>query len=247
MNKKKNIVVYTAIFGGKDDIILPEFLPENADFVCFTDSDITSDVWDVRREKPISDDPVRSAKIYKVLPHKFLSEYEYSVWIDGNILLRGDVNKLIEKYLVDGVNLAIFDHMQHKKRWKKIFWIKNTEDCRDCVYDEAQYLLRMNKDGKYKDDPNLIVRQISKYKKDGYPKHNGLAVTMIILRRHNEPDVMKVMDDWWDEIKNNSRRDQLSFNYVAWKNNLNFVYMKGDSRRNKYFLHTRHKIDKYER
>ncbi|MFC1775250.1 glycosyltransferase domain-containing protein [Patescibacteria group bacterium] len=246
MNKQKKIVIYTAIFGGKDNITLPTYLPENADFVCFTDSDITSDIWDVRKEESVSDDPVRSAKIYKVLPHKFLPEYEYSVWIDGNILLRGDVNKLIEKYLSD-VNLAIFDHTQHKKRWKKIFWVKNTEDWRDCVYDEAEYLLELNEKGNYKDDPGLIEDQIRKYRNEGYPKHNGLAVTMIILRRHNEPDVIKTMEDWWKEIQGNSRRDQLSFNYTAWKNDLNFVYIKGDSRRNKYFLHTQHKTRKYEK
>ena len=50
------------------------------------------------------------------------------------------------------------------------------------------------------------------------------------------------MEDWWLEIKHNSRRDQLSFNYIAWKNNFNFKYLDGDSRKNKYFLQTgRHK------
>jgi hypothetical protein len=43
------------------------------------------------------------------------------------------------------------------------------------------------------------------------------------------------MEDWWTEIKYGSRRDQLSFNYVAWKNNLKFNYIEGDSRDNKYF------------
>ena len=94
-----NIVVYTAIFGGKDDLIDPEFIPENCDFVCFTDKDFKSDIWDVRKIESIFDDPVRNARMYKVLPHKYLSEYEYSVWIDGNMMVRGDVNKLIKKYL----------------------------------------------------------------------------------------------------------------------------------------------------
>ena len=43
------------------------------------------------------------------------------------------------------------------------------------------------------------------------------------------------MEDWWTEIKYGSKRDQLSFNYVAWKNSLNFNYMDGDSRNNEYF------------
>lgn len=237
MNK---IVIYTAIFGGKDNLIEPEFIPEGCDFVCFTDQDFKSDVWNVRKVKTEFNDPVRNARMYKVLPHKYLSEYEISIWIDGNLLLRGYVNELINKYLKD-YNLAIFDHNQHTKRWKKLFWVKNTEDCRDCVYEEARFLLRMNSEGKYKDDPELITKQVERYRREGYPEHNGLVVSMVILRKHNEKDVMQTMEAWWDEIQNGSRRDQLSFNYVAWKNKLDFVYMKGDSRRNKYFLHTQHK------
>lgn len=237
MNK---IVIYTAIFGGKDNLIEPEFVPEGCDFVCFTDSDLVSDVWEVRKVKSEFDDFVRNARMYKVLPHKYLPEYEISVWTDGNLLIKGDINKLVEKYLKD-VNLAIFDHNQHTKRWNKLFWVKNTEDCRDCIYDEAEYLLKIGKDGKYKDDPDLIKKQVEGYYKENYPEHNGLAVTMVILRKHNELDIIKTMEAWWKEIQNGSRRDQLSFNYVVWKNNLDFVYMKGDSRRNKYFLHQQHK------
>ena len=40
---------------------------------------------------------------------------------------------------------------------------------------------------------------------------------MVILRRHNEKDCIRVMEDWWTEIKYGSKRDQLSFNYVGGK------------------------------
>jgi len=241
MNKT---VIYTAIFGGKDNLIEPKYIPEGCDFVCFTDDEnLKSNIWQVKKVESTFDDPVRNARMYKVLPHKYLSEYKISVWVDGNLLVRGDVNELIRKYL-ENVNLAIFDHNQHTKRWKKLFWVKDKSDCRDCVYDEVEYLLKMEKEGKYKDDPELMKNQVEKYRKEGYPEHNGLAVTMVILRRHNELDIIKTMEDWWEEIKNGSRRDQLSFNYVVWKNKLDFVYMKRDSRRNKYFLHRKHKIRK---
>ena len=68
---------------------------------------------------------------------------------------------------------------------------------------------------------------------------------MAILRRHNSEDVRRAMEYWWNELKNNSRRDQLSFNYSAWKNKLDFIYIEGDSRDNKYFLHTPHKKKYY--
>jgi hypothetical protein len=65
---------------------------------------------------------------------------------------------------------------------------------------------------------------------------NGLITGMIILRRHNEPDSIQTMEDWWTEISYRSKRDQLSFNYCAWKNNLNLNYIPGDSRNNEYFI-----------
>ena len=30
---KKNVIIYTAIFGGYDSVTDPSFIPENADFV----------------------------------------------------------------------------------------------------------------------------------------------------------------------------------------------------------------------
>ena len=87
----------------------------------------------------------------------------------------------------------------------------------------------------YKDNPHVIKKQLDKYATLGYPAQNGLITGMVILRRHNEQDCIDTMEDWWTEIKYGSKRDQLSFNYVAWKNNLKFNYMEGDSRNNEYF------------
>ena len=92
--------------------------------------------------------------------------------------------------------------------------------------------------GNYKDNPILIKNQMEKYIKEQYPPNNSLAVTMQLLRRHNEKDCIKAMEQWWEEIKYGSKRDQLSFNYSLWKTNMSFNYFKGDSRNNKYFLNT---------
>jgi|YelNatPaOPRAMG01_1025707.scaffolds.fasta_scaffold06664_5 hypothetical protein len=226
-------VIYTAIFGDKDTLLEPRFIPPGCDFICFTDSDdFKSPVWQIRKGEPVSNDPVRNARFYKVMPHRFLSEYEYSVWVDGNILVRGDVNKLIEKYLAK-VNIACFNHAENKA------------DPRNSVYEEAEALVKMAARGKFKDDPEVIKKQMEAYKAAGFPDNNGLIVSMEMIRRHNEGDVIKSMEDWWNEIKNYSRRDQLSFNYIAWKNKLNFVYINGDSRDNEYFLWLPHKNKKY--
>ena len=87
----------------------------------------------------------------------------------------------------------------------------------------------------YKDNPNIIKQQMERYSMVGFPQNNGLITGMVILRRHNEKDCIETMEDWWTEIKYNSKRDQLSFNYCAWENGLKFNYMDGDSRDNEYF------------
>jgi len=231
MNSK---VIYTAIIGGYDKLLEPDYKPTGWDFVCFTDRDLKSDNWEIRKTLPLYEDNTRTARKHKLLPHRLFPNYEYSLWIDGNIKVRSDVNELL-KYL-DDCNYATYDHLQ------------NPLDSRDCIYQEAQVILdagdmwtrRTPERGKkcYKDNPILIKNQIDRYKKEGYPLNNGLVVQMQVLRRHNKEDVIKTMEDHWIELKRNSKREQLSFNYIAWNNKLKFNYISGDSRDNKYFLNT---------
>jgi len=214
-------VVYTSIFGNYDDIV-EQKLPENWDRKCFSENN----------RLPLYTDNNRNAKKFKVLPHRYLSEYEYSIFIDGNMTVRGDINELVKKYLSDS-NVAFFSHSG------------NSLDGRNCVYEEANAIFQLGEKNmkltpdrgilNYKDNPDIIKKQIERYQMMGYPSKNGLIMGSVILRRHNEQDCIDSMEDWWTEIKYNSKRDQLSFNYISWKNNLKFNYIDGDSRNNKYF------------
>ena len=222
------IAIYTSIFGGYDDLIDDQYQMDGVDYICFTDRDLESETWKVIKSTPIYNDPNRNAKKYKILPHRYLKDYDYSIWIDGNIKVISDIRPLCN----DG-SYKVYDHMQ-------VF------DKRNCIYDEAQAILNFGKINSertpergiknWKDNPKLIVDQMNRYISEGYPKNNGLATNPIIVRNHHDSDVIAVMEDWWTEIKYNSKRDQLSFNYIAWKNQFNFVYLQGDSRNNEYFV-----------
>jgi len=207
-------ILYTTIFGGYDDVTKPN-LPIDWDWKCFSEENSI----------PLYTDNTRNAKKFKVLPHRYLQNYEYSIFIDGNMYVVGNVDELIEKYLSDS-NIAFFDHN------------KNRMDPRDCIYDEYNAIMNLGKNDpnqNFKDNPQVMYDQVKRYQDEGYPSHNGLITGMVILRRHNEKDCIRVMEDWWTEIKYGSKRDQLSFNYVAWKNKTKFNYMDGDSRNNEYF------------
>jgi hypothetical protein len=226
------IAVYTSIFGQYDNLTDPLVLPDNCDFICFTDSDIKSDVWQVRKFPKIYKDSNRNAKKFKVLPHRYLADYEYSIWVDGNMVLQHDITDLVNEMLSDS-NVAFFNHMNNKL------------DSRNCIYEEANHIIHIGQLNyqthpergilAFKDDPRIISAQVEKYYHSGYPANNGLITGMVILRKHMEADCINTMEDWWTEIQYNSKRDQLSFNYCAWKNNLKFNYIPGDSRDNKYF------------
>ena len=229
-------VIYTSIFGNYDKLHHQEYIPEGYDLIVFTDSNLKSNQWEVRKDLSLYEDNVRNAKRFKILPHRFLKEYEISVYIDGNYIIKNDINVLVERFLSNN-NAAFYDHNQQP-----------TYDKRNCIYQEAQaikYLYDINNGSnkKPKDNLDTIFKQISKYKNEDYPEQNGLINGGIILRRHNEKDCIKTMEDWWTEIKYNSRRDQLSFNYIAWKNNFKFNYLEGHDRTNEYFnfvKHTKH-------
>ena len=230
----KKIVVYTAIFGGCDDLRDPKFVPDNCDFVCFTDSDFKSDIWDVRKVVPYYEQPVRNSRYYKTKPHIYLSEYEVSIWMDGTFIVEKDINDLVEQYLSDA-NMACFSH-------------NNTAlDPHNCIYYSAEYILQLGEINSkrdpskgvaaYKDNPKLIKPQMEKYKKEGYPIDNGLVISGVLFRKHNEEDVIKVMEDWWTEIKYHSHICQLSLPYAFWKNDFKWNWIEGDIRNHSYFPH----------
>ena len=214
-------VVYTSIFD-KYDEIQKQNLPDGWDWQCFSEEN----------SLPIYEDNNRNAKRFKVLPHRYLQDYEYSIFIDGNMTVRGNIDELIEKYLSDA-NVAFFSHNE------------NNLDARNSAYDEAQTIFDLGEKNikrspergilNYKDNPFVIQKQMERYRILRYPANDGLITGMVILRRHNEKDCIETMENWWTEIKYNSKRDQLSFNYCAWKNDLKFNYMDGDSRDNEYF------------
>ena len=226
-------VIYTTIIGKYDILEEPSFIPEGYDFICFTDQKINkpNSIWEIRQVLPLYKDNTRTARKYKILPHRFLPEYDISIWTDGNELVVGDINKLQEKYLKDK-NMAIYNHMSC---WDK----------RDCVYEEAKAIFNLgNQNNNWKDDPSIITKQMERYINEQYPPNNGLIVSGVMFRKHNKKDVINCMETWWTELKYGSRRDQLSFNYAAWKCNTQFNWINQDIRDDGYVLEVKHNHQK---
>ena len=235
MNKK---VIYTSVFGCSEEnnyhLHEPNVKLEDYDFVCFTDNpNFKSNVWDVRIVEKLYDDGARSAKRYKLLPHRFLKEYDVSVWIDIEVKITKDIDDLVNEYLNKN-NLAILNHELCGRT------VTGDLNVRKCVYEEAKFIKWLGDNHpkkQYKDNIDIINSQVNRYREEGYPENNGLARTTVIFRKHNEDDVVKQSELWWEEMKYGSRRDQIGFNYSSWKQNFNFDYIQEDIDDNEFFLY----------
>ena len=139
--------------------------------------------------------------------------------------MKSDIRNIVKK----GEYLA-YDHNQSHL------------DPRNCVYKEYEAIINLGQQkGNYKDNPAIMYNQVKRYMEEGYPQDNGLTTNGIMFRNHKNPSIINLMEDWWLEIKHNSRRDQLSFDYIAWKNNFKIQYIPGDNRNNQYFILGSHK------
>ena len=197
------LVVYSAIFGGKDSYREP---PDgDYDVVLFTDRPPESTRRAMVFEVPSGEHPRRTARLYKTTPHILFPHADYTLWMDGLIEVREiDPMKACLEHLADADVAA-----HHNKE-------------SSCIYDAAHICIR----GKV-DDPTVINRQMARYRAEGYPEGFGLVETGIVMRRNN-PDVTRFNEMWKSEILKGSVRDQLSFNYVAWKTGIRLKYIPGN-------------------
>jgi len=215
MENKK--VIYTCITGGYDKLEDPKVISEGFDYICFTDTPFESKIWQMR---PIPSEldylsNVKRQRNIKINPHKYLSEYDFSVWVDGNYIFKGDVNKYIEKYC-NKEDISIFIGKHPTRR---------------CIYEEAKAVIKIKKD-----TSENVNKQMSVYKKEGFPKNYGLVQSNIIFRYHNNEDCIRLMEAWWKEVEQYSHRDQLSFNYAVWKNpDVKIEYLDKSVFNNEYF------------
>lgn len=211
--------VYTAIFGDYDELIEPHVVDESCDYICFTDSvSINSPNWRIINCPCWHEDPVRAAKAYKILPHIVLPKHEKSIWIDGNIVPITDLlTQAMDVYLLRH-EYAFFSHPE-----------------RECIYDELQACIQLSKD-----DPDLMKRQVLSYIKQGFPPHFGLIFGGVIFRNHKSSLMRDVSEAWWEEIVNGSRRDQLCFDFIRWKNSFDIEWIDYKLIKNPLFFVTFH-------
>lgn len=197
----KNII-YTCITGNSDIIpVIHEYYSKDWNYVCFTDNKKLCNLkyfgmWKILPLAFCRLDDTRNARWHKTHPHILFPNAEKTIWIDANI-------NVLTSYLFD-----IIEHSESEM-------LVPLHYCRNCVYDEiAAVRVHM------KDDENVVFKTERSLKSEGIPRQYGLNETNIVYSSIDSVKCTGIFEQWWFMIENYSKRDQLSFSYVLWKNNI---------------------------
>ena len=192
---KNRKVVYTCIFGNYDELKDPLVYNPDWDYICFTDQNIISKIWDIRKipNDCLNEDRKKVQRKLKILAHRYLKNYDVSIWLDGNIQILTNPDDFLSRYYTN-----IFSMVAHPERI--------------CLYDELDACERLGKDTQ----ASMNVLR-NKFTSEKYPRNNGLVQTGVLIRNHNDDSINGFCEVWWKYVKEYSHRDQTVFNYVLWK------------------------------
>lgn len=227
-NKK---VIYTVITNHYDRLFPPLVEQEGWDMVCFSDdAQLVAEGWQVRPLPPlpelesVKDDPVRAARLVKILPHRFLQEYEYSLYIDGNRVLADSADRFVqggneELLCLQGLFVdpyAAADRLlQHEEEAE--------ED--ELALSQRKALSAAEK--------KALKDAAGRWKKGKLPEYCGCPGTALLGRRHNEKAVAALMETWAGEVLQGLVFDELALPYAChthgmqWAERLNQIRQEG--------------------
>jgi hypothetical protein len=151
-------------------------------------------VWKIRPLQYTASCNVLINRWHKIHPHILFSDYEESLYLDGNIDMRTDI---------------LFNIIQNNDT------IRIPIHNNSCIYREAVNIIKSGKDKR-----EHVEKMLKYLTNEHFPKDYGLNENCIIYRKHNDKEIIAMMNMWWELIEHYSKRDQLSLSFVLWKFNI---------------------------
>lgn len=198
-----NLILYSAHYGSADPLNPQVFGGfDNCRRVLFTDRrGVSLPGVEVIHDPLDGLDPARASRRAKLMPHRHFPEADWSIWIDNKSRLKADPRLVLATVRAQSdAGFFAFPHFR-----------------RDCVYQEGRTVAEMGLD-----DHRIIQERMHLYRAEGMPAHSGLIEGHFIIRRHHDPDLVRFGDRWFEHVLRYSRRDQISFPYLAWKLGLRY-------------------------
>jgi hypothetical protein len=216
--------VYTVLVGGFDSILPPVQIEPELDYIAFVDTPQELPApWQGRSLASRERNTRITARWHKLHPHRLLPEHDQSLYVDANIMIKGRINAVFDQALGESP-LALFRH-----------------PVRDCVYEEAEVVKRLRYD-----DAAIVDAQMAFYRAHGLPIRAGLHFGGVLFRRHNDPQLIKLLEDWWRQLKIFSQRDQLSLTFMLRRHQMTAAELPGTITDNPWFTvgpHRRFRVD----
>ena len=222
--------IYTVITGNYDTIKQPLVLTPGADYFLFTNNLTIKDagVWKVvhipslnivgRSEK---ENNILLSRRVKMLAHEYLPQgYDVSVYVDADMLLKESLSELLDT-MADNRLMAACRHSYCASVKEEI------DDLLDkCMVDVKQ-----------------IENQWQRYVEWDFKDDLGISENGLLIRRHHDARVIKLMEFWWEEYQYGCLRDQVSL--MPCMHRLGFMpyfqFIEMDIRKNNMLKVFRHK------
>jgi hypothetical protein len=210
----KTLAIYTVLTGDKEPLgnairrLQSIETDLKIDFICFTDNpDLKSNVWQCRVFDTHCLPPEKSSRRPKALPHEYLADYDYSLYMDNICELKRLPNQtdLVKSFETDYV-YRVFKHST------RIVLAEEALAISSLGYDTAENLInQLDTYAQY-----LPLQTIT-----------PLNTCTVLLRQHNHLPVIRHGRMWWEHILNFSKRDQMSFDFCRIVTGLRLNWFEG--------------------
>lgn len=145
-------------------------------------------------------------RYHKVFAHRIFCDVRYSIYLDGNVIYRGEIKKLLEHFRQSGAALGLFRHPQsHSLR------------------DEADACKFYGKFDRF--DKSRVSAQINDYIADGFNVDAPIGGNYFLVRDHAHPLLPEAMSLWWSSLFEFTKRDQMSLTFSLWKIGTPWVFL----------------------
>ena len=112
LGRGEKFCVYTSLIGGYERLNeQPAARQSKIPFLCLTDDpNLRSETWRIIPVEPLfPQDPIRSQRMFKILPHRFLPDFDASLYIDNSVVLSKPPEEILNRYFRSGY-LALPTH-----------------------------------------------------------------------------------------------------------------------------------------
>ena len=172
----RKIIIYSCLIGNYDKVATFK-RQKGYDYILFTDQKIENTNWTLypipKEVLKLKVSKVKKQRYMKIHPHKFFKNYDLSVYIDANYIIKGDMDDFLENTL-NPIDIIYICHLQFGRGLHKA--IQTAID---------QKL----------DKKSILMETMRRYNESKILGKQGIVNAGLIIRKHHEKECIKLMEN----------------------------------------------------